>query len=488
MKKLKIFAVGMLLLSGSCQKLDENLQGSLVNEVFFQTESDLDAAVTAIYSRLVSDPWNGFGSTRVWVPLMGADDLTTLSGGNKQDFKEFDLFAGTSQNGAMRSSGWRIPYSVIYAANNVIQNYEKVNASNPDNVNKLVAQARFLRAFSYFWIVRIFGDIPLITSVEMDYNVEKSSVKDVYDLIVADLRFAEDHLPPEWPGNPGRPTVWAARSLLAQVYLTMAGWPLKDETKYALAAAEAKDVIDHSPHDILDNFADIWLLNNENNEEIVWAIQFCSVEKCNSPYYMTQGGYTTMPSEESGWDDVFFELGFYKRFPAGLRKDATFHTQFTNGISFEQSSTKHPYIAKYRDGAEKGKASYENDYMTSRNMNYLRFAEVLLIYAEAQAMADGTPNADAYKAINRVRDRAGLDDLTPGLGQMAFRDSVIAERGWELAAEFSRWFDLVRTEKVETVKALKDPLDMQPVVEVTKKQYHSPIPDYDVLLNPNLAK
>ncbi|SIN68957.1 RagB/SusD family nutrient uptake outer membrane protein [Chitinophaga niabensis] len=487
MKKILNITILILLLS-SCQKLEENLQGSLVNDVFFRTESDLDAAVTAIYSRLVSDPWNGFGSTRVWVPLMGADDLTTLSGGNKQDFKEFDLFAGTSQNGAMRNSGWRIPYSVIYAANNVIGNYQKVSASDPENINKLVAQARFLRAFSYFWIVRIFGEIPLITTVEMDYNVDKSPVKDVYDLIIADLTYAKQHLPPSWQGAPGRPTVWSAKSLLAQVYLTMGGWPLKDEAKYALAASEAKDVIDHSPHDILPNFADIWPLSNENNKEIVWAIQFCSVEKCNSPYYMTHGGYTTMPSEESGWDDVFFELGFYKRFPEGIRKNGTFHTQFTNGVSFEQGSTKHPYIAKYRDGTEKGKPSYENDFMTSRNMNYLRFAEVLLIYAEAQAMADGAPNAEAYKAINRVRFRAGLNDLVPGLGKMPFRDSVVAERGWELAAEFSRWFDLVRTEKVETVKTLKDPLDMKIDVDITKKQYQSPIPDYDVLLNPKLAK
>lgn len=488
MKNIHIL-IAICLLSGvSCQKLEENLEGSLVNEVFFQTESDLDAGVTAIYSRLVAEPWDGFGSTRVWVPLMGADDLTTLAGGNKQDFKEFDLFVGTSQNRAMRNSGWRIPYTVIYAANNVIMNYEKVAASNPENVRKLVAQARFLRAFSYFWIVRIFGEIPLIQTVEMDYNVDKSPVKDVYDLIVSDLQYAAEHLPPSWDDEPGRPTEWSAKSMLAQVYLTMAGWPLKDVSKYALAAEQAKDVIDHSPHDILDNFADIWPLSNENNQEIVWAIQFCSLVKCNSPYFMTHGGYTTMPAEESGWDDVFFEVGFYKRFPAGKRKDATFHTQFTNGINFTESSTKHPYIKKYRDGTEKGKASYENDFMTSRNMNYLRFAEVLLIYAEAQAMADGIPNTEAYGAINRVRYRAGLPDLTPGLGQIAFRDSVIAERGWELAAEFSRWFDLVRTEKVESVPSLKDPLDMPVGKTVTKEQYLSPIPDYDVLLNPKLAQ
>jgi hypothetical protein len=125
--------------------------------------------------------------------------------------------------------------------------------------------------------------------------------------------------------------------------------------------------------------------------------------------------------------------------------------------------------------------------MTSRAVCYLRFAEVLLTYSEAQAMADGTPNARAYQEINKVRKRAGLKNLQPGLSQMAFRDSVVAERGWELAAEYSRWFDLIRTEKVEEMTALKDPLDMTPLVPVDKSKYHSPIPYQEVLLNSNLA-
>src|SRR5690606_6990626 len=157
-------------------------------------------------------------------------------------------------------------------------------------------------------------------------------------------------------------------------------------SKYSLAATKAKEVMDQSPHALLDNFADLWPIANENNEEIVWSIQFCSVQKCNSPYFMTHGGYTTMPSEEAGWDDVFFEVGFYNRFPDGPRKDATFHTEFTNGTLFQNSSTKHPYIKKYRSGAVKDLPDYETDFMTSRNMNYLRLAEVMLTYAEAQAM------------------------------------------------------------------------------------------------------
>jgi hypothetical protein len=183
---------------------------------------------------------------------------------------------------------------------------------------------------------------------------------------------------------------------------------------------------------------------------------------------------------------VFCELGFYKRFPEGPRKDATFHTHFTTGIDFTQSVTKHPYIGKYRDGTDKSLPDFVHDFMTNRNLNYLRFAEVLLIYAEAQAMSSGGPDNTAYAAIDSVRRRAGLPDLLTGLSQTAFRDSVVAERGWELAAEFSRWFDLVRTEKVEETIPLKDPEDMAPLNPVSHAQYLAPIPYSETLLNPNL--
>lgn len=111
---------------------------------------------------------------------------------------------------------------------------------------------RFLQAWAYFWIVRLYGEIPIITSPEITYDAKKSSVKEVYDFIVKDLQFAIGHLPDSWPASDvGRPTSWTAKSLLSKVYLTMAGWPLKDESKYALAAQTAKDVIDNGPYKLL---------------------------------------------------------------------------------------------------------------------------------------------------------------------------------------------------------------------------------------------
>ena len=484
-----VFLLVLAIVTFSCLDLEEKPLGSLVNDSFFKTESDLQAAVTAVYRPLIQDPWGGFGSTRIWLPLMGADDLTTLPGGNKGDYREFDQFNPTNINAALPGAAWKNHYDLIYAANNVIENYEKVDGRETF-INQCVAQARFLRAFAYFWLTRVYGDLPLVTSVITDLEIELSPVSSVYELIVDDLNFAKDNLPSSWPGEPGRPSSWTAKSLLSSVYLTMAGWPLKDESKYALAASMAKDVIDNGPYTLEDNFADLWTMANEKNHEFIWTIQMTGIP--GNPQLTTIVGYPTMPGEESGWDDVFFEVGFYNRFPDGPRKDATFHTQFLDKqgnptVTFENSSTKHPYIAKYRDGALSWLDSFEHLFMTGRDICFLRFAEVLLTYAEAQAMADGTPNNEAYQAVNKVRNRAELVDLPEGMGKMDFRDAIIEERGWELAAEFSRWFDLIRTEKVEEMAALKDPLDLEPKGTVDKTKYHAPIPYGEILLNPNLA-
>jgi hypothetical protein len=126
--------------------------------------------------------------------------------------------------------------------------------------------------------------------------------------------------------------------------------------------------------------------------------------------------------------------------------------------------------------------------MGGRDVNYLRLAEVYLIYAEASTMAEGSPNSLAYQCVNDVRNRAGLDDLQTGLDQTAFCDSVLAEKGWELCGEYSRWFDLVRTEKVAEMNALKDASDNQPVNAISEDRYFAPIPYSEVLLNPLLGE
>lgn len=473
-----------------CQSLDENPAGTLVANSFFSTAEDLDAAVTGTYAQLTFNRWGGFGHTNIWTPLFGADDLTSQVG--KPDYVQFDCFAATSMNGGLKDGAWTPAYRVIYAANTVLNNVHQVEAQESVKVQAM-SEVRFLRAWSYFWLVRVFGEVPLQLDNEMNYSLPKSSFKEVYTQIISDLEYAIANLPSGLPASVGRPCQLSAKALLAQVYLTMAGYPLNETDKYALAAKEAKDVIDSNQYYLLDNYADLWTDASDGNPEILWSIIFCSLGECGNGNLNTFQGLNTQPGEEGGWDQVFCEVGFFNRFPEGPRKDATFLTIFTDPNTgkqtpWEESTYRHPFLSKYRDGMVQSEPNYGGStHMGGRDLNYLRFAEVLLIYAEAQAMADGAPNAMAYECVNKVRRRAGLDDLQVGLNQIAFRNAVIDEKGWEFCGEYCRWFDLVRTEKVEEMNQYKAADDLKPQGSIDKSKYFAPIPYTEVLLNPSLG-
>ncbi|HYH55499.1 MAG TPA: RagB/SusD family nutrient uptake outer membrane protein, partial [Anseongella sp.] len=175
---------------------------------------------------------------------------------------------------------------------------------------------------------------------------------------------------------------------------------------------------------------------------------------------------------------------FFNNFPEGKRKDITFYTEFTKKsdgtkVPWQNSAGKHPYYGKLR-------LNPNNNYLSSMPAHIIRYAHVLLIYAEAQARATGSPDATAYSALNDVRERAGLAPLN-GLSGEGFITAVINERAWEFAAEFTRWFDLVRLELVEEANANKHPNDLKPQGTVTKEDYTFPVPLTDADINPNLG-
>jgi starch-binding outer membrane protein, SusD/RagB family len=295
-------------------------------------------------------------------------------------------------------------------------------------------------------------------------------------------------LPENW-SDPGRPTRSAAKALLAKVYLTNAGWPIKDVSMYSKAAAKAKEVIDLHVYELLPDYADLWKVKNNNNVESIFSFQHSATTE--NQFFVA--GLASQPFEEGGWSDFYSEIQFFNDFPAGPRKDATFYTVFkklVNGqvvlVPWEKSFLKHPFYRKFRDGAVDENNPFNAEMGSDFKMPYMRYADLLLIYAEAQCMSEG-PCLLAYEAINQVRKRAGLPKLTTNLSQIAFRDSVIAERGWELAAERWRWFDLIRTEKLEeiTLKRSKEDIDGY-FVQPTHANYLAPIPQRDVDKNPNL--
>lgn len=478
----KICFIAIVSLTYSCSKqLTEDPQGLVVGSIALSNQAGLESALTGAYGSLMV-PWeSGFTSVAQIAMSMGGDDLTTHPGSNKEEFREFDRFSVADLNSRMVPI-WRGCYKTIQSTTNIINNYTKVQDGTEATIKAIVGEAYFLRGLCYYWLTRFWGAVPIIPSEQYQsayLNLKKSEPAEIYKLIEADLQKAEEWVPDTKRGQ-GRPNKGSVKALLADVYLTQGGWPIKDASKYALAAAKAKEVIDKKATYNFDLYQGGFLkiFAGGTTEDVFTLFTRGQWITYNSFY-----GLSTMPENEGGWSDFFPELNFFNNFPAGSRKDATFSTSFVvngNTISWQETTTKHPYYKKFTI-----QSGTKATYMSNNPVIMLRYAHVLLIFAEAQARSGGV-NADAYSAINAVRQRAGLSDLPAGLADNDFINAVIDERAWEFAGEWNRWFDLVRLERVEAANANKHAEDLQPTGPITKEDYVLPIPGADAMINPNL--
>jgi hypothetical protein len=499
----------ILLMAAACQKLNEDPKGSLTPSSYFKTQSDLDASVTAIYTELTPD--YAFGFTTRMTSCFGADDLTTDPGLNKGDMRAFDELNGASNNASLFNQ-WQGPWNAVYQANNVLTNYKTVptqNASELLAVQQSIGQAYFLRAFSYYYLVRVFGPIPNITTVlPVSDTPPRDSVATIYTTIVSDLQQAAALLPVSFPGQPGRATSGAARSLLADVYLTMTGWPLNQTSYYAQAAAEADSVINAGTYSLEPDFNTVFTTNN--GPESIFALQFNVGAGVPERSY----GSSSVPLDESGldgsggWDDYYPEINFYLNSPKCYRSWCTYYdtlkllnttTKTYTLVPWNSPLTHagHPYYKKFRHGlVTGGVADGVNETATTilsinpstnKAMDFIRYPMVLLDYAEAVDMSGGGPTSAAYNAVNLVRARAGLPNLTPGLSQTAFRDSVVQERAWEFAGENGvRWFDVVRLQMLPQIIAARSSSE-NPIntANSLSTRYIAPIPLQDMNNDPN---
>lgn len=486
---------------GCQKKLTEDPRGNLTPVNYLKTQADLDAAVASIYAMYAVD--GAYAFTSKSTSYFGADDLTTDPGLNKGDMRAFDQLNGSSSNSSMNAE-WNGPWTAIYQANNVLTNYKNVQ-STATLINQSIGQAYFLRAWGYYNLVRTFGPVPLIDKViAVDDRPARSDVASIYGLIVNDLKTAKRLLPVSFSGQPGRANQMAARALLADVYLTMAGWPLKKTENYAFAATEADSVIQTGGYSLVNDFGAVFTTNN--NSESIFALQF-NVGG-NSPNRTF--GSSCVPLDEiatngsSGWDDYYPEINFFLNAPKCSRTDATFYTTLKlrqgsgNNITFKlvnwdsnETHAGHPYYKKFRAGVgdgvkETATAIAEINPSTNKTTDIIRYPLVLLDYAEAQAMSSGGPSGAAYTAVNRVRTRAGLPNLTPGLSATDFQKAVVNERGYEFAGEFGiRWFDIVRLQLLPEVIAARgnkeNPINFSG--DITQR-YIAPIPQNEMYRNP----
>ena len=385
---------------------------------------------------------------------------------------------------------WRGLYKTINSANLLI---DKVPSSdlNDDLKERYIASGKFIRALSYFHLVRLYGGVPVLTKSVEDFSSEnglkRSEVAEVYQQIVSDLEFAEKNLPVEEWNAYGKPTRGAAKTLLAKVYLTMAGYPINDTSMWEKAATKSKEVLNLSRYDLIEDVNDLWLISKKNSKEHIFCIQNNTSLSSRSlmcvqsrPKGRSADGKKIT---ESGWAMWGSTIDFYNKFSdEDLRKSASFCTEF-QGVPYINFPTKQPYIQKWIDANRDGRDYFQRNKRTDTNFPIFRYAEVLLINAEAENEAFG-PTEAAYFSINKVRNRAGLDNLDAGLSKDQFRSALKKERSFELAFECKRRFDLVRWGDFDEV--MSEDESAKAFFKTTHILY--PIPEGDRILNTNLEQ
>lgn len=502
MKKIILYILGVAFFI-SCTDLNENPLDFVSPENTYDDIATFESMLIGSYKSF-SDAYNS---------------NMNMTAGNQAfgDNFEFTRYNVTTLNGNVYNL-WSTSYELINNLNAIIENIEKAENGDDAAKNGIVGQAYFLRAISYFYLVRYFGDIPLlleeVKSYSGIYNYLREDQEKVYEVILSDLKNAEMQLPDSWPGEPGKATKYAAKAVLAKVYLTMAGAPLKQTDKYGMAAAKAKEIIDANKFQLGDNYEDLFIPDMQNNHPaIIFQIPKVAGQGNNfsNPFYRSLSFLegTTNPG-------MRIYGAFMENFPESPRKEVTFYMNsqpgvdaFVNGKNedgtyinpeyheinkdrkyFIKAGEAFAFTSKYSYiGAGEGlSASQESD----QNVIVFRYAEILLMYAEAQARSEGSTNSTAIKAINDVRKRAyGVDTpIADGLTNEQFIDAVIQERYYELIFEMKRWFDVVRLELPMKFEIYAPDNSLTPTISDASNpgRYLMPIPQREIELNPKLTQ
>ena len=483
--KIKYLFLFVLFTSflGCSDILEEAPVSDLTVENSFNTEADAKAAIIGVYNSLQLEGVYGKSQTLFTTDEHNAGSKVPLSGVN--------LYSFTADNVEVILPIWRDHYKGINRANLAISKIPNIDM-DIDERNTLVAEAKFIKALLYFNLIRYYGDVPYkyseTTSLN-DLNIPRTPVATIYENIIEDLEYGVEHLKVKAAGLAGHATQDAAKTLLASIYLTRGSMARRDNTgngitDFTLAARYSKEVIDANRYWLCPYFPDAFIVQNKNNDEIVFDVQFKSP---GLGVGNTIGLNMGIPSDKDGVDNLLaggsqgaIRANPYHQFY--YEKADSIRMQWTNarilinaatgGYTKVSAVSNNPPVsaAKFRRYPVRstGFALQTNDYDV--NWPIFRYAEVLLIYAEALNEING-PTQEAIDVLNMLRSRArntniggihrdilprslnlqisaGLVNLTlsnPLVStQTTFRNYILLERSRELSQEGKRWFDLVR--------------------------------------------
>lgn len=484
-----IFAVLVIaFLNTRCSFLDEKPIDRLVTNNFYSNQKDAQAAVDAAYQELYSI----YQRCMYMLCDLSCDGMKNGLGMPNTFLQDLEFLRHTSENTFVRSM-WQYNYEGIMKANSAINNIPSITMD--ENLQKrYIGEAEFLRALYYFNLVRFFGDVPLVTHLESinDALGPRVSKTEVYAQIISDLTDAENVLP--YPSgytstDLGRATKGAAKILLGKVYLTMGD--------YAKAQAKLAEVVENEStygYGLHSNYSDNWNINTETGKEAVFYIEYKSDPLPHNqemalagPKYSLSGAIGISSLNEA--DIPTMELyNSYKE--NDTRKALNLRNHFTNPVTGKEVTTSIPLFGKYWQEGIKAIGYCEV------NMHIIRYADALLMYAEA--LNEQGESSKAHQVLNRVRERAFGDSSEnySGLSKEDFRKAILNERYLEFPIEGHRWFDLVRmgvfVERMKAHSSYESSVAEKNKTDIATniKDYMTlmPIPQRELDLNPELTQ
>lgn len=470
---------------------------------FYTDEAAALMGVTGVYSALHNmeylyewedaltdnERWNADGGTAIYGGL--AHYCETPTGNNSYSRR-----------------AWNRDYMIIQRANSAIENIEPMENIDANLKNRLIAECKFLRGHSYHNLIWRYGDVPLLLTPtsEQELYPARTPKDEVVQQIYKDFADAAQYLDVTYTGSDiGRVTKGAAYGFLAKEYLFNKEW--------SKAAAEAKKVMDIPQYGLYEDYLELWKPGINNTKEGLWEIQYWTAngEFRSYLYYRWLRGEAANTGA-SGYGFSYVVQDMVNEFenidgtpfdPTGIDTH-TDNSQYENrdprlkisifcdgmdyyGQPFKRSWSPTDYVwRKYTVG------KYDPLLISNRNaplnLKMLRYAEVLLIYAEAKNEADG-PVQEVYNAVNRVRNRVGMPDLPTGLTKDQMRERIYHERRVELCSEWTRLEDLIRWKRLGDVISKKHlNYGVNYVVDFEEFEYLWPIHQQEIDVNPNLVQ
>ena len=468
----------------SCKKyLDLAPISNQATNNFFKSESDIDQALTGVYNTLLGFPdVNNYNLSECHT-----SNFFLASVDAQRDYYTINHFEVTSQL-AMLETSWTNSYKLIGRANQILDVVDNITFVDASKQQREKAEAKFLRAYAYFELVKIFGAVPLIdhnvTSSEV-LNYPRTSADSIYNFIITELQSAADGLPWKYTtaADKGRVTKLSALGLLGKAHMFMAGYPFNKTDHFTTAKTILKQVMDQENINwtFAPTYAELFKAANDNKYHF-FEVQYISGG---------QGYGSQIPGEVVPTDMTTSLLPYGAYYiggapsrdlinsyePGDKRMFATIDTLYRNKTN---AWVRRDWVRKYLDSSVAATTKNSSDWPV--NFPLLRSEDVMLLYAEAINETSG-PTTEAIAILNRIRTRAGLTALNPAT-PADFRLAMENERRHEFAWEGLYWFDLVRTNRFLDV--LNPYLSTNYQKTIDAKKYLYPIPLAEMNIKPGL--